>query len=133
MSNIVNPVRPYCIKSNQYGAFPGKTYYYIADSNGATFHHKDQKWRKKSTIEMTYWYYTLVTVAESHLRTINENSMTKGDKVLINDDLLTNEPGIIERVGANEKWPYYVKYAINCGSWFSEKELTFIANEQIRT
>jgi hypothetical protein len=73
MSNIVNPVKPYSVKSNQYGAFPCKTYYYIVDATGAIFHHKDQKWRKKATIEMTNYYYHLVTAAESHLKSLNEN------------------------------------------------------------
>lgn len=46
------------IRSNQYG-FPCKTYYYIVDELGRTFHHKDGKFRKKALMEMrTFWYQT---------------------------------------------------------------------------
>lgn len=64
MSNIVSPVKPYRVEKNQYG-FPSKTYYYIVDANNAIFHHKDNKWRKKETIQMTNWYYLSANYAHS--------------------------------------------------------------------
>lgn len=56
------PVLPLNIKSNQY-MFPCKTYYYITDANGLTYHYSDNKWRKKSLIEMrTHCYYNQESV-----------------------------------------------------------------------
>lgn len=38
------------IKSNQYG-FPGKTYFYI-EHEGYIWHHSDNRWRKKTLIQL---------------------------------------------------------------------------------
>jgi len=54
-------VGKYWIVNNQYlpqgMSRPAKSYYYIVNSEGKIFHHKDKKWRKKSLKELTtYWF-----------------------------------------------------------------------------
>lgn len=46
------------VKSNQYG-FPCKTYWYIENEKGETYHYSDGYFRKKTLIQMrTYSYYS---------------------------------------------------------------------------
>ena len=45
------------IESNQAGYNPCFTYYYIVNEKGETYHHKDKKWRKKSLMEITTYYF----------------------------------------------------------------------------
>lgn len=62
----------YTIKSNHYlpaGLGSGKTYWYIVDSAGRTYHYSDGKCRNKSLKQMrTYAYYT----PESALSTLEQ-------------------------------------------------------------
>lgn len=54
------------VKSNQYDAFPCKTYYYIED-NGYIWHHSDNRWRKKCLIQLWSYGYQYDRAAEFEL------------------------------------------------------------------
>jgi hypothetical protein len=58
MKQIINePVLPLKITNTQYlpngYGRPSATLYFLTDANGYTFHKSDNKWRKKSLIEIT--------------------------------------------------------------------------------
>lgn len=65
------PTLPLSVKSNQYGAFPAKTYYYIVDANGLIFH-QDKKWRSKCLIEITKYAYRTESSALISLEYLKE-------------------------------------------------------------
>jgi hypothetical protein len=48
----------------------GFTYWYITDGE-KTYHHKDDKWRKKCLIEITTYWYTSQQAAETALAKLN--------------------------------------------------------------
>lgn len=71
------PTLPLSIKSNQYGAFPCKTYYYITDANGLIFH-QDKKWRSKCLIEMNKYAYRTESSAKISMDYLTERSFCNG-------------------------------------------------------
>lgn len=71
MKTTLIPTLPLAIKSNQYGYSPFKTYYYITDANGLTFHQKDKKWRKKELIEMNTYAYRTESSAQTTVEYLN--------------------------------------------------------------
>ena len=58
------------IQSNQYG-FPCKTYYYILNDKAEIFHHKDNKWRKKTLKQMNAYCFYSFASAETALKNLN--------------------------------------------------------------
>lgn len=63
-SIVINEIPIMQVKSNQYGFMPCKTYYYIVNRLGETYHYKDEKWRKKPLIQL--WTYAYKTEKEAN-------------------------------------------------------------------
>lgn len=61
------------IESNQYG-FPCKTYYFIVNEKGETYHYSDKKWRYNSLKELTTFYFTSKESAQHHLETLQKEA-----------------------------------------------------------
>jgi len=80
------------IKSNQYGAFPCKTYYYIIDlDSDMIYHYSDNKLRKKELKQLWTYAFKSESEAVSHLSKINLESISPkktlyGLKIRMNDN-----------------------------------------------
>lgn len=108
------------VKSNQYGAFPCKTYYYIED-NGYTWHHSDNRWRKKELIQLWSYANEYKEAAEMEMDRLQRLGLTMRQQ-LINEGKLyqvafDSEPDNVLLEGLRSecmtfikhRWPGYYK------------------------
>ena len=91
----------------------GDSYYYIVNKDGELFHHKDQKWRKKSLKELTTYYFRSEKSAREYIKRefgVNEN---KSDYEVYHKSYSDACGEVIKYAGKNG-------YFINEDDWFQE-------------